>query len=218
MDFSFAEVELALALSYRIVEEKRGAFTAKLQNLQKLRFPGGTNTGRGRAARYTVGHLYLMGVALELSQLGLSPERAKLVIESDLHAVAMAGAMAARDISQDGQFEFPVFLYCDPGVLRYMMKPAGEEDWTERTFHYGGIGQVSENFKEWFQRGIPRMAFFSVSALLYGLARHAANNAGEDPGGFYEGIQAWADPFIHNVDYPLDRADQPYWNTIEVED
>jgi hypothetical protein len=53
LELSFAQVEKALAHTHNIAEPKRRAFAARLQHLQKLKFPAGTNTGRGRAAKYT---------------------------------------------------------------------------------------------------------------------------------------------------------------------
>lgn len=215
MEFTFAEVEHALVVTYDIAEPKRPAFRARLQHLQKLKFPAGLNTGRGRAAKYTVGHIYLIAVALELLQLGLSPERAKRVIEEDLYSVAMAGAMAARSgVPSERRFDSPSFLYCDPASLRELTTIYGGEDWTSQTFFYAGLGQVLENFKEWFVEGVQRMAFFSVSALIYDLALYTLPQTKEQAR-FYTGIEEWADPFIHNVDYELDRPDQPYWDVIE---
>lgn len=216
VNFTFAEVEQALALTFDIAAARRTAFRARIQHLQKLKFPAGTNTGRGRAAVYTPGHLYLLGVAFELQQLGLSPERAKGVIEDDLHAVGMAGSMAASVGFPSCTYESPAFLYCDPAALRPLMNVRDGEDWASQTFFYGGLGSVRESFERWFKNGVQRMAFFSVSALLYDLACHAPRIPGKptvEP--FYEAVRAWADPFIHNVSYSLDRPEQPYWDTID---
>tara|TARA_R110001599_G_scaffold193040_1_gene388724 strand:+ start:8605 stop:9270 length:666 start_codon:yes stop_codon:yes gene_type:complete len=216
VNFSFSEVEEALAVTYDIDESKRLAFRARLQHLQKLKFPAGLNTGRGRAATYTVGHIYLLAVALELLQLGLSPDRAKRVIEEDLHSVAMAGSMVARSGAPESRrFTAPMFLYCDPAALRELTKIYQDEDWASQTFFYGGMGAVTESFKEWFIEGVQRMAFFSVSALVFDLARCMLPKT-KSMAVFYEGLAEWADPFIHNVNYPLDRHDQPYWYTIEM--
>lgn len=217
MQFSFGQVEQTLAQAYNIADDKRTAFASRLKHLQKRGFPPGINTGRGRAAAYNVGHLVLLGVALELNELGLTPERAIRAISEDLHAVAMAVHMAARsDEPRDGSFEFPMFLYCDPAVLDELTNDAaqGQADWASATFFYAGIGQAMETFQEWFRAGVRRMAFFSVSALLWELAKYSPKKGDQTIDDFYSEVMAWADPFIHNVDYSLDRRDQPYWDTI----
>lgn len=221
MEFNFGEVERTLALAYNIADDKRTAFAARLKHLQKRGFPPGINTGRGRAAVYNVGHLVLLGVALELNQLGLTPERAIKAIGEDLHAVAMAVHMAARsDEPRNGSFEFPMFLYCDPAVLGELTNDdaGGYADWASATFFYAGIGQALESFQDWFKAGVRRMAFFSVSALLWELASHVPKDGDQTIRDFYKEVLAWADPFIHNVDYSINRSDQPYWNTIDRTD
>ena len=199
MQFTFAEVVHTLAQTYGIADEKRGAFSARLQHLQKLKFPAGTNTGRGRAAKYDVGHLFLLGVALELGQLGLTPDRAKRVIESDMHAVAMSAYMVATDRipDMDLKFDSPMFLYCDPAVLKNLTKRNDEEDWAEATFFYAGLGQVEENFRNWFTHGAPRMALFSVSSLVYEISLEAVKGEADVPA-FYAALATWASPYIHN--------------------
>jgi hypothetical protein len=199
VQYTFAQVEAALAETYGVAHERRSSFRARLQNLQKLGFPPGTNTGRGRAARYDPGHVYLLGVALELLQLGLTPERAKSVIESDLHAVAMAGAMAARAGVPDYEIQFPIFLYLDPAVLRYLMRPTGEEDLAVATFFYAGMAQALVQFQEGFKSGVPRMAFFCVSTLIHDLATFLPREL-DDIAPFYLSLEEWAHPYIHNVD------------------
>jgi hypothetical protein len=88
-----------------------------------------------------------------------------------------------------------------------------DQDWASQTFFYAGLGQVLEQFEQWFSHGVQRMAFFSVSAMLYDLSTNSLP-AVESRQEFYDEIYAWSDPFIHNVDYSIDRPDQPYWDTI----
>lgn len=197
MDLTFGQVASALMKTYAIADDKQGAFIARLQHLQKLKFPAGTNTGRGRAAKYDVGHLFQLGVALELGQLGVTPERAKGVIEDDMHAVAMAASLAASGGPPTDKISSPVFLYCDPAVLSALVDRS--DDRATSTFFYAGMGQVLENFRDWFENGVPRMAFFSVSTLIYDLACHSSPDI-DDLQPFYSAIEEWAHPFIHNVE------------------
>lgn len=208
MELTFGQVAHALAETYDIADNKRSAFVARLQHFQKRKFPPGTNTGRGRAATYSVGQLFLLGVALELGQLGLTPERAIKVIEDDPHAVAMAASMASAGGPPADAFAFPIFLYCDPAVLSALVEKAedGDSDFTSSTFHYGGLGVVQENFRDWFTSGVPRMAFFSVSALIHDLAFFVCEGM-PNKAPFYEALAQWASPFIHNLEDGSDGDD-----------
>ena len=210
-----------MAQAHDIAEGKRSAFHARLQHLQKLKFPAGLNTGRGRAATYTVGHIYLIGVALELLQIGLNPERAKRVIEEDLHSVAMAASLASQAsyTLKERKFDSPTLLYCDPAALRELTTIYQEEDWASQTFFYTGLEDAKLQMAEWFCNGVQRIAFFSVSALVYDLTVATLPQT-HDMSEFCALLNEWADPFVHNVTYDLNRPEQPYWQTLieELED
>lgn len=181
-----------------------------------MKFPAGLNTGRGRAATYTVGHIYLIGVALELLQIGLNPERAKRVIEEDLHSVAMAASLAAQAsyTLNERTFPSPTLLYCDPAALRELTTIHQEEDWASQTFFYTGLKDAQGQMSEWFCNGVQRIAFFSVSALVYDLAVATLPRT-KDMSEFCALLNEWADPFIHNVTHDLNRPEQPYWQTLK---
>lgn len=211
--FNFGQVERALALTYNIPDDKRSAFASRLKHLQKLGFPPGINTGRGVAATYNAAHLYLLGLALELSQLGLNPERATRVIAENVHSIAKAASIAAASSLPDGRFDLPMLLYFNPAVVSAQMGRENPDDRACQTFHYGGLGQATEHLQKWFAGGLQRVAFLSVSALLYGLASHSRRNPQQPMTDFYREIEAWADPLIRNVEYSLEQLDQLYWDT-----
>lgn len=187
MQFTFAQVERALALTNNIADERRSAFSHRLKHLQRLKFPPGVNTGRGRAATYTVGHLYLLGVALELNQLGSTPERAVRTIQQNRLDIEVAAAQVCLDGPPEGAFEFPVVLYYDPAALRDLMAmPADGE--TAASLHYGDILTSADHLKSWMRGGLSRLAFISVSALAWDLANYCGGKH-ED---FYAELNRWA--------------------------
>lgn len=94
MGYGFADVEAALAEVHRIPEERRSPFSNRLKHLQRLGFPPGVNTGRGRAATYFAEHAFLLAVALQLTELSVTPERAIRLIEISFAGLA-GGAFAA---------------------------------------------------------------------------------------------------------------------------
>jgi hypothetical protein len=72
---SFGQVESVLAALHKIADEKRVTFQTRLKFFQRLGFPEGVNTGKGKAAGYQAHHVLNLALALELLQLGLSGER-----------------------------------------------------------------------------------------------------------------------------------------------
>ncbi len=92
----FGELEGLLAEINDIPNAGRTAFQARLKNYHRLGFPEGIGAGRGRAVVYGVGELIQMAVILEMTQLGLTPERAIKVYQNDEYPVLMAVHMAAQ--------------------------------------------------------------------------------------------------------------------------
>jgi hypothetical protein len=197
MELTFAQVEKALALTHNIADGRRSAFSSRLKHLQKLKFPPGINTGRGRAATYSVGHLFLLGVALELNQLGLSPERAADVITRNLRQVAEGGLIAARHGPPKGSFPTPVLLYFDPANLSDLMHSVHAEDRASRSFHFGELRQAAKEFSGWMRGGLHRMSFFSLSALLHNLAGYSRGDRPRED--FYRGLLAWCQELVEGL-------------------
>src|SRR5438445_6962362 len=94
----FGELEAVLADLNGIPSHQRTAFQARLKNFHRLDFPEGVGQGRGKAVIYTARELILMAVAVELTQLGLTPERVIEVITDDEYPVWMCVSMAASSI------------------------------------------------------------------------------------------------------------------------
>lgn len=191
MDLTFAQVSRALARSHGISESKNSAFVARLQHLQKLKFPPGTNTGRGRAAKYSVGHLFQLGMVLELAQIGLTPERAMRIVGGERDIVAEAAQMVARDGPTDAQYEQPVVIICDPAALSSAMS-ADPEDAAEVSFMRWRIDDALGWAREEFARGARRGAIFSVSAMFRSAAACACDEI-FDERAFYDELGKWAD-------------------------
>jgi hypothetical protein len=200
VELSFSIVDRVLAAAHNIRRDRRSAFSNRLKNYQKNGFPSGTNTGRGRAATYTVGHLLQLGLALELNQLGLTPERAAAVIGSDMHAVAMALSHAAGQGPSEEGFQLPFFLYFDPAALSDLMDEWGE-DRAVGSFDYAGLGQLKVNLDNWGAAGVSRISLVNVSAMLWDLANGLAFQfENVSPADVYDQVQAWAAPLIHSED------------------
>lgn len=114
MDFNFSQVERALMAMHDVPESSRAAFLARLKHLQRLGFPPGINTGRGRAATYHVEHAFLLALVLEMIQLGQNPERATIAIYRSIADISKAALMYCEQ-GQDGLE--PIYLVLVPAIL-----------------------------------------------------------------------------------------------------
>lgn len=202
MQFSFAQIEHTLACAQNIREDRRSAFANRLKNYQKAGFPEGINTGRGRAATYGLGHLLQMGLALELNQLGLNPERTAAVIKSDKRAVAKAYYAAAGEAPHhSGTFVLPSFLFFDPASLSDLMIERAE-DRAVGSFQHANLGKLKQDVEIWGKRGVSRVSLVNVSAVLWDLASYAPQQPEgvkhPDHYNFYQAVKAWASPIIHD--------------------
>jgi hypothetical protein len=74
MDLTFNQVEAVFAKRFDIPVTV--AFRGRLQHLQRLKFPTGVNTGRGTKATYGWVQVIQLMVALDLIDLGLTPDLA----------------------------------------------------------------------------------------------------------------------------------------------
>jgi hypothetical protein len=71
--FTFKQVEAILADVFAIAPVKRKTFAARLQQLQKMGLPHGSNTGRGSRATYATWQLCDLQFYLDLLDAGATP-------------------------------------------------------------------------------------------------------------------------------------------------
>jgi hypothetical protein len=71
--FTFKQVDAILAHVFRVLPGKRRTFMARLQQMQKLGLPPGTNVGRGARVAYETWQLAEMQLYLDLLNVGLTP-------------------------------------------------------------------------------------------------------------------------------------------------
>lgn len=126
MSLRFNQVERMLHQLHAIGPGKHAAFRSRLQHIQRLGFPAGANTGRGRPAAYSAGQIMSLAIAVELLQLGMSPERAvaALSVEDFPAAIGLALLKFPRT---DGWSD--AFLLFQPNSLAGLTEdgPAGPE-------------------------------------------------------------------------------------------
>ncbi|GBH29689.1 hypothetical protein [Sphingobium xenophagum] len=89
---TFAQVASILEFVHAIHAQHSDAFRARLKHLQRLGFPSGINTGKGKAAEYNWREIIMLAVALQLIELGLAPEKAKLICADNEFGILRAFA------------------------------------------------------------------------------------------------------------------------------
>ena len=213
----FGELEAILADLNDIPSPQRAAFQARLKNYHRLKFPKGFGNARaGRAVMYGIGDLVQMAVIVEMTQLGLTPERAIKVYESDEYPVLMAVSHAAnalvgrnpdytfhpeQGLHEERENPASMFLYFDPAALSPETE-SEDEDWASATFFYAGEAVVRENLAEWTTRRTRRLSLINVTALLWEMGGWIED---EKRDGFFEQIQGWADFLLYREDFEMEE-------------
>lgn len=211
LTFTFGEIEALLAELHDIADEKRTAFQARLKNFHRLGFPTHLETQKGKTARYRPGQLTELALALELTQLGMPPERTIRVLTLNWYAVSMAISLAARGLVENPEgFDreeekdtdpLSMFVFFDPAALSPMMgdydlRVSPDMDRASDTFFYGGQGVVRENLVKWTSGALNRLSLVNITALLDKLAGNPSPDNGhpflEWRRSFFDAIADWA--------------------------
>lgn len=103
MEISYATLEDVLAQTFGIAAGRRGALVGRLKYFARIGFPRSAKVGRGVRARYGVEDLLDLALALDLTDVGMTPIPIASRIEAnaaDLHA-AFADAWRMSERSPD---------------------------------------------------------------------------------------------------------------------
>lgn len=98
LGWTFGQMEGVLAKLHDVADGQRTKFQARLKNFHRLGYPAGFEMRQGRAAIYGAGDVVAMALVVELTQLGLNPERAVRVMDTSRFSTFMAVGAAARAI------------------------------------------------------------------------------------------------------------------------
>ncbi|WP_022684603.1 hypothetical protein [Sphingobium bisphenolivorans] len=104
--FSFAQVSSILESVHRIAPVHSSAFRARLKHLQRLGFPSGINTGKGKAAAYGFRELMMLAVALQLIEIGMSPEKATGICQANESDIVRYTVKAINLANSDKKMEY----------------------------------------------------------------------------------------------------------------
>lgn len=139
MELGSREIESMLAARHGIVGERQIAFRGRLEHLRKLGCPTGVQTGKGRPAVFGWQQLIELAAALELINLGISPDEVARVIKVHhnrlrLHAAGLGSVVLSQraliDATQRQKWPFPKthFLLLDVGALSGLQADGGKRD------------------------------------------------------------------------------------------
>lgn len=178
--WTFGELEAVLANVHGIDQTKRTAFQSRLKNFHRLGYPLGFRAVKGKAATYTPLQIIEMALAVEMTQLGLPPERASWVLIRNRWPMLMATEMVARELHNDpaafssesglSDRALSMFLYFDPAALNPLTLHLPAEVFSDfdeavNSFFYGGIGIVREGIAAWTSGRSARISLINLTAL-----------------------------------------------------
>jgi len=84
---AFKQVEAVFMERFGISEDRTIAFRGRLQHLQRLGFPDGVNTGKGKKAEYHWRQMIQLMTALDLIDLGFTPDAAGKLVRQNTHTL-----------------------------------------------------------------------------------------------------------------------------------
>jgi hypothetical protein len=219
--WNFGMLEAVLANVHDIADAKRTAFQARLKNFHRLKFPVGFKMQKGKAGSYAAGDIMMMALAVELTQLGLSPEAVTRTLTLNWWPTTMALKMSAHSLigtygvvtradGDDEDMEYPVtalpmFLYFDPAALSSLTdnwngRPTEQYKRPSDTFFYGGIGVVKESIARWTSSDVSRISLVNVTSLMARIADEISSTGhgqySKEVESFYKDVEGWASQFI----------------------
>jgi len=193
---NFAELEHRLATIHAIDPARRSAFQSRLKNFHRLKFPRGFKAVKGKTFYYRPLEIVEIALAVEMTQLGLPPERTTLVLDQNRWSVLMAIELVARELRSDpsvwtskaglSENALAMFIYFDPSALHSLTSvPTVQED-TERDQQPAplfnvGVGVVSEDIARWTSRTSARLSIINVTHTVASVAQsQLAEGSAED--------------------------------------
>lgn len=137
---------------------------------------------KGKAATYSPLQIIDMALAVEMTQLGLPPERTALVLVMNRWPTLMAIQLAARALAAkpegfDAEAEqvddpLSMFIYFDPAALNSLTlhlpaKILPDLDQASNSFFYGGVGIIKENIHKWTTGPVCRISMINITSMIH---------------------------------------------------
>ena len=128
MNFPFSKVVAILSDKHQISEERKSAFRGRLAHMQRLKFPIGINTGRGKPCSYSWRELLLLGIAIEFMEIGATPDRCVADINrfEEKFLDTLRKLSGPKVISTENRDKFDSILITDLSSIRELKSPVVE--------------------------------------------------------------------------------------------
>ena len=190
LTMTFGEAEALVAAVNGIANDRRATFQSRIKNLLKLGLLRGLRQGRGKTAAYDSASIATLALAVEMTQLDLSPERLVRMLGGESLsgvgfgvAVIMVPALESiladnwRSAIKDGTWPaLSCYLVFDPHALLGLTNEVGDHTLTMLQ------GNASNHARRSSQINVSLLLHELVEAL--GLAKGQA---------FIDGLVEWHD-------------------------
>lgn len=114
LSFGFGEVEGTVLGMHRA---EPSVFSARFRYFQRLRFPAGTNTGRGRPASYRLEQMLQIVLAFELLNAGLAPTPVVRTIRTNWPRIRTSLLVAWEATRGRTAWDARELLFLEPAAL-----------------------------------------------------------------------------------------------------
>lgn len=188
--YSLKDIENALSMVHFVASSRRSAFAGRLKHLQRMGFPPGVNTGRGRPASYGPPELLLLAIVLELNEFGISPERAVQATLAEPELLGEGLQSSLSRMGRDGQ------IICNiPARGLYDLS----EDPTLGLFlRYMTFDEARKSLELIGDTGAgARFAMFSLTGLI-NILMGAVCNSRDERDNFAQCLFEWAGTLLDN--------------------
>lgn len=174
--FTFGQVQDVLGGLLGIAPEKRGAFASRLQQLQRMGLPKGSNVGRGAKVQYAYWQMAEMLLYLDLLDAGVTPALIQAHFGGRPY-YTLAGARLAESAPPDETgYHLLVYLH----ALEALRSPNAERtkpSATDHSFWQGSGVDVLRRFNEDIRQreGHAPCIIINLSKRLYQLKAEVAH-------------------------------------------
>ena len=142
MEFTYKEIQEILTQKHHIADANRTAFRGRIQHMQRLGFPTGVNTGKGKRVPYTWRELLLMALAFEYLEIGSTPDRsiAEIIKIEDMLLAGLSTVILAAEQPNDSDQD-KHFLFAE---LSALLTLKAEDNWHQqcKILSFGDIKQI----------------------------------------------------------------------------
>lgn len=185
----FSTLESLLGRVHEVASDKRMAFQARLKNFLRLGLIDDVKAGRGKAAKFEAEHILMLALAIELSQIGVSPEKAVSIIRNNISKIAAAVLVSVSSTKNGfGNDWSPTVIYFDPKALSSLTL----DDQSVAEVKFSNVEQFKLAFRDTISDQT-RLAVISLTAMIVRLADGLDENPNFPTGVFFAtALLTWA--------------------------